>query len=284
MIRSLIANFSLGVALTPSPWALLPFLAALLAAGMAWSRKGFRHRSLGILLCWLLVPIAAVFLVSLRRPMFTARYLIIVLPAYLLLLAVGLTVIGQRATWLAGILMSAVLVISAWGLSRQMAPIKSDFRGATKYIMQRMAVDDLVLFQIPYGRHSFEFYMRHQSTSARRGEEPAEQPSSESESCSGSGMSWEDGGHAVLFPWVAGRGGAVYRWAEGLFTNQGMNTEQVDQRMRELVDGSRVVWFVATEVPLWDERGLVQAWLDRNGVLVGEANFVRVLVRRYKMP
>jgi hypothetical protein len=63
-----------------------------------------------------------------------------------------------------------------------------------------------------------------------------------------------------------------------------MTTEQVDQRMRELVDGSRVVWLVATEVPLWDDRGMVQAWLDRNGVLVGEANFVRVSVQRYRMP
>jgi hypothetical protein len=231
-----------------------------------------------------LVPIAAVFLISLRRPLFTARYLIIVLPAYLVLLAVGLTAVGQRATWLAATLLTAVLLISAWGLSRQTVPIKSDFRGATEYVTQRMTTDDLVLFQIPYGRHSFEYYMRQRAIAPQGAEEPADQRASESESHSGRGMSWEDGSHAVLLPWVASRGGGAYRWAEGLFTNQGMTTEQVDQRMRELVDGSRVVWLVATEVPLWDDRGMVQAWLDRNGVLVGEANFVRVSVQRYRMP
>ena len=37
-----------------------------------------------------------------------------------------------------------------------------------------------------------------------------------------------------------------------------------------LLAGSRVVWFVATEVPMWDERRLVQAWLDQHGVVTHE--------------
>jgi hypothetical protein len=63
-----------------------------------------------------------------------------------------------------------------------------------------------------------------------------------------------------------------------------MTPEQVDQHMHALVDGNPVVWLVATEVPLWDERGLVQAWLEEHGELAEEIAFVRVSVRRYQMP
>jgi hypothetical protein len=279
ILRSLIVNYSLGVALPASLWALVPFLVVLLAAGAAWSWKQLSRHSLGVLLCWLSLPVVAIFLISLRRPLFTARYLILILPAYLLLLSAGLTAIGQRAKWLAGILLVAILVMGGWGLSRQTAPIKADFRGATGYVMHSMELNDLVVFQIPYGRHSFEYYVRHEVA-----EKPAESLASESQSLGGIWLSREDGRHVVLLPWVTGHSGSAYRWAEGLFTNQGMTPEQVDQRMHELVDGSQVVWFVVTEAPLWDERGLVQAWLDQHGVLSDEAAFVRVSVRRYRMP
>jgi hypothetical protein len=79
-------------------------------------------------------------------------------------------------------------------------------------------------------------------------------------------------------------GGAHYRWAEGLYTNAGMGPGEVEQRLAGLTAGSRVVWLVATEAPLWDERGLVQAWLDEQGRLTDRAEFVRVGVYRYELP
>jgi hypothetical protein len=44
------------------------------------------------------------------------------------------------------------------------------------------------------------------------------------------------------------------------------------------------VWLIATEVAMWDERGLVQAWLEHNGALADEAHFVGVSVYRYELP
>ena len=54
--------------------------------------------------------------------------------------------------------------------------------------------------------------------------------------------------------------------------------------MAALTAGRRVVWLVASEAPLWDERGLVQAWLDGHAQRVSEARFLRVTVYRYELP
>jgi hypothetical protein len=79
-------------------------------------------------------------------------------------------------------------------------------------------------------------------------------------------------------------GDAAYHWADGLYTNSGMDPDEVDRGMAAMTTGSRVVWLVATEVPLWDERGLVQAWLDEHGSITEVAEFVRVTATRYELP
>jgi hypothetical protein len=42
-----------------------------------------------------------------------------------------------------------------------------------------------------------------------------------------------------------------------------------------------VVWLVASEAAMWDERGLVQQWLEENGRCVAEEHFKHVDVYRY---
>ncbi|NIV36818.1 MAG: hypothetical protein GWN58_47510 [Anaerolineae bacterium] len=67
--------------------------------------------------------------------MYTARYLIFVLPAYLILLAAGAVVIAGRSRLLAGILLAALLVLNFFGLLHQgQTPLKADFRSATEYV------------------------------------------------------------------------------------------------------------------------------------------------------
>ena len=48
--------------------------------------------------------------------MYTARYLIFVLPAYLLLLAGGVVAIGARSRLLGGLLLIGLLAVNGWGL------------------------------------------------------------------------------------------------------------------------------------------------------------------------
>jgi uncharacterized membrane protein len=266
MFYSLLVNYSLGVMEGATLWTVALFVSLLLAAGLFWLEKDVPPASVGLLVCWLLVPILAFFLITLNRPLYTARYLIFVLPAYLLLLAAGLVAIGRHSRLLAGLLLAALLVVNGWGTySQASTPYKADFRSATQYVSSRWQSGDLIIFQIPYGQHSFDYYLAQQ-----RGGQGTKQPAA--------------GGHRVFLPMVAGGGGKPYRWAEGLYTNWGMEPAEVDRHMAELVAGNRRVWLVSTEVSMWDEQRLVQGWLAEHARLVDKASFVRVTVERYEFP
>jgi len=82
--------------------------------------------------------------------------------------------------------------------------------------------------------------------------------------------------------------GNGYEWANGAFTNHRdrsgaylVTAEQNAADMAATTAGYDVVWLVLTEWESWDERGLVQAWLEANAQRVDEAHFLRVDVYRY---
>jgi hypothetical protein len=130
-------------------------------------------------------------------------------------------------------------------------------------VTQRLEPGDLVLFQIPYSRHTFEYY-QDQLLAA-----PGARPFGDE--------------RRIFLPLVAGGTTAPW-WADGLYTNAGMTPAEVDRQMADLVAGRRTVWFVASEVALWDERGLVGTWLDEHAQRTLEAVWTRVSVRRYEFP
>ncbi len=262
MLFSLLVNYSLGMVQGATLWTLALFVALLLAAGLWWKDQQSRAGSLAILVCWLLVPVLGFFLITLIRPLFTARYLIFVLPAYLLLLAAGLAAVARRSRLWAGLLLVALLAVNGWGVWFQARiPLKADFRAATHYLTRHLAQDDLILFQIPYGRHSFDYYFR---------QRPASQAAA--------------GEVRFFLPWLAAGRQEPYRWADGLYTNAGIEPGEVARHMARITAGSRVVWLVATEAALWDERGLVLAWLEAYATRTDAAHFVRVAVYRYELP
>jgi mannosyltransferase len=272
MLISLLANYSLGPISGSLRWATFLVVVLLLAAGLLWRGAKPRLASLGILTCWLCLPVLAFFLLTLVRPMYTARYLIFVLPAYLILLAAGLAALWRRSRLAGGLLLPVLLALSFLGLWRQsQTPVKADFRSATEYVASRESPQDLLVFQIPYGRHSFDYYLsRHQEQHQEDAVEPAV-------------VQW-DSEYRLYMPLVAGNVVTSYRWAEGLYTNAGMGLEAVDSAMSRLTANSETVWLIATEVDMWDERRLVQAWLEQRGSLADEAHFVGVSVYRYEFP
>jgi 4-amino-4-deoxy-L-arabinose transferase-like glycosyltransferase len=230
------------------------------------------------LFIWLIVPILCVWLISLRQPLFTDRYLIWSAPAFYLLVAYTLAWFASAPNashWAAVPLLGVILVLNGFNLQEQAAtPIKSDFRAAAAYVasfrepaglVERstqererpfksylpLAVggesefDDLIIFQIPYGRYTFDYY----------------------------------------FP-IEG-----YPWAEGLYTNHQasdgryrMSAREAAERMEAVTKGRDAVWLVATEVSMWDERNLVQQWLDQHAHRDASAQFTRVDVYRYVLP
>jgi mannosyltransferase len=263
MLFSLFVSYSFGVVQRVIWWTAALFIGLLLAAGLMGKGRGFHGATLAGLVAWLLVPAAGLFLITLIRPLFTARYLIFVVPAYLLLLAVGVTAVAFRSRLIAGLLLLALLAVNGWGVWLQArTPLKTDFRAATRYVAGHLAPGDLILFQIPYGRYSFAYYWQQPGHSNDRGR----------------------GDYRVFLPCIAGNGGEPYRWAEGVYTNSGIEPGEVARRMAEITAGSRTVWLVASEAALWDERGLVQGWLDDHATLTDEAQFVQVAVYRYTLP
>lgn len=242
------------------------------ACGEAGRRAGKR---IGSLLIWLLFPLLAVWFVSLWQPLFTDRYLIWSAPAFYLLIALGLATLWRLGwgRWVALGLLIVVLISNGVNLYQQATrPIKSDFRAAAAYVANYRplappptvvphsltidgfhcylplvmadfsAFDGLIIFQIPYARYSFDYY----------------------------------------FP-IRG-----YPWTEGPYTNWRapdgsylVSEADVAWRMQAVTAGYNVVWLVATETAMWDERGLVKAWLDANMQPEAEAHFAYVEVYRY---
>jgi uncharacterized membrane protein len=114
------------------------------------------------LVCWALLPVVELYLVSLRRPLFTERYLIWTLPACLLLAGAGIVWLGSRgkgwkilaAGWLATLVITGLMGIAyQW-----VTPVRADFRSATELVQSRYQPGEVVLFQIPYLHYTFDYY------------------------------------------------------------------------------------------------------------------------------
>ncbi|MDY7077922.1 MAG: glycosyltransferase family 39 protein [Chloroflexota bacterium] len=256
MVEILLNGWSLGITSRGWPWG-----AALMGALAVWglvsslfhsphlspNRKGVRAgRNRLVLVCWLATPLLAVWFVSLRQPLFTDRYLIWTAPAFYMLVALGLAALigfGNWGRWVAVFLMSVVLVFDGVNLWQQaVEPLKSDFRAAAAYVADHHSSGELIIFQIPHSRYTFDYYF------------PDEE----------------------------------YPWADGLYTNHRapggsyLTSEQdVASHMQGITAGYGTVWLVATETMMWDERGLVQTWLEANREQVDEAHSMRVDVYQY---
>ncbi len=115
--------------------------------------------------CWLVVPVAAVVMLSLvDRPLFVVRYLMVSLPPALMLVAVGIVRVAslarRRATAVALTLLIVVVVASLVGVAQwysQGGP--QDFRSAVSYIADRAQPGDGMLIYAPYERVPVEWYM-----------------------------------------------------------------------------------------------------------------------------
>jgi 4-amino-4-deoxy-L-arabinose transferase-like glycosyltransferase len=213
-----------------------------------------RFTSALTLLIWLAVPTLAIWFVSLNRPLFTDRYLIWIMPAYYLSIALGLEAIGsahairpivQHARWLVAAI-ALVVLIGAGALSlnaQATTPYKSDFRSAAAVVANAIRPDDILVFQIPYIQTTFDYYY-HQPYASIAGPYT---------NYPGSNAGYQDS-EATVFA-------------------------QLDQ----MFAGKTSVWLIASEVTLWDQRNLLQRWLDAHGAPTQQDVFAQVIVTRYEL-
>ena len=217
---------------------------------------------------WFIIPPMLVYIISLQVTVFEDRYLIYILPAYYLLIALGVVIVAAQTRLMAVGLVVCVLVFHLRGTWLQASQvIKADFRAAAHYIAQaplqkpitppphiaaNPAVSQTsivylpllygtlppptVMFQMPYLQHTFDYYFA----------EP-------------------------------------YRPLDGLWTNDQRDPEQVAQEMTQLTAGLGQLWLVVSEEAYWDRRHLVRDWLNRHGTVVDDAHFVGVDVYLYRL-
>jgi mannosyltransferase len=116
--------------------------------------------------CWLVVPVAAVVMLSLvDRPLFVVRYLMVSLPPALMLAAVVIVRVWSLARRGAAVVAAGLLVLavaaSAVGLAQwysQGGP--QDFRSAVAYIAGQARPGDGMLIFAPYERVPVEWYLQ----------------------------------------------------------------------------------------------------------------------------
>ena len=109
---------------------------------------------------WLIFPVALTVLLSMARPLFLGRYFIFCLPALVILAAAG--VARLRQTWLLGVTLAAMLLLSLQGTAsyydRDFDLERDDSRGAANYILDHAQPGDAILFHIAEARVPYEFF------------------------------------------------------------------------------------------------------------------------------
>jgi mannosyltransferase len=135
--------------------ALLPTLRARGVRRVPW--ESWRYY---FLLLWLLFPILLTLGLALIKPLFVLRYFIFCLPPLLLLVSCGVT--RLRPSWLmapAVLLLFALSFRGTIGYYKQDLDIqRDDWRSATRYLLENTKPGDALLFHVPMGRMSYEFY------------------------------------------------------------------------------------------------------------------------------
>jgi len=212
-------------------------------------------RRFAIVISWLIVPILSIYLLSLRQPIFTERYVIWIAPAIMILLALGMQLVWQNSGWLARPLTAILLIyiVGFWGYygwEHKTQPIKYDLRSAVQHIHLHREPTELLILQIPHMEFAYRYY------SSNQGPYP-----------------------------LIGSDDRLGRWAGGLWTNNGLDEErakiQVNQQMLGMTANVTDIWVMRSEVEMWDNRHLMAGWLDAHAALVEQVSFHGTEVRHY---
>jgi len=153
MIGILFTGWSCGILSTLWPWSLIPAGLAILGGALE-RRKGL------LLLGLILAPTLGLFAVCLKKPVFTDRYLIFLAPLFYILLSLGVRFWQTKSKLLGPVLLASLILIDIEALwSQSHFPIKSDFRAAVALFKEYAQEGDVVVFQIPYVRRVFDYYL-----------------------------------------------------------------------------------------------------------------------------
>ena len=109
------------------------------------------------------VPVIGLYLVSLRNSVFSDRYAIVALPAYLALAAAGLALlIRNRYLWPLGLVAMVFVAGYAWApirdVNRSQAAEKEDWRSAYAYVAEHAQPGDAIIVHPGYIITTYDYY------------------------------------------------------------------------------------------------------------------------------
>ncbi|MEA3308480.1 MAG: glycosyltransferase family 39 protein [Chloroflexota bacterium] len=158
--RETFTLFSAGLALDPqSARAItIAFLPLLLVGIGAALRKNARHRPL---IAYLLLPFICAWAVNPLMPFYFPRYLLLIAPAFYLLLAAGIMALRRR--WEPFLYLGTALLLlgSGWGLHGYYTDahyVKGRYGEMLHYVKEHARPDDLLLLANPLQIRIFEYY------------------------------------------------------------------------------------------------------------------------------
>jgi 4-amino-4-deoxy-L-arabinose transferase-like glycosyltransferase len=114
-----------------------------------------------LLLAWLVIPLIFAWLVNPIMPFFQERYLLVVAPAFIILVAVGLSWIGDRSPW--ALALGLLFVVSASSVSLHNwffdhAYTKGEYKLTMDYVRDHAQQGDLLLLNNPLQEALFDYY------------------------------------------------------------------------------------------------------------------------------
>jgi mannosyltransferase len=199
MIGGALSAFSLGLAVTPGEhqWSLVAFAAALAlgslprlvpvktATAAGPPRDAARLQGIGefpplaLTILWLITPILVMFLLSLRRPLYNPKFLLVATPAFYLLVALGIRRVagGLQAGWdyarsdlrrrasvsaLLPIVLALPLVLATAGplgaYYYDSTHFRDDYRGIARTITAAARTGDAIILNAPGQIDVFSYY------------------------------------------------------------------------------------------------------------------------------
>jgi mannosyltransferase len=198
----------------------------------------------GMLLASLLVPLALTFLGSLARPMFDERYLITLVPLYLLIAGAGIAILQERLTsagrwgWLIYSAAAILLLGPAFSIYQyhhDTAYAKSpNWREAMEHVADARQRGDLLVLNYPDPTQ--EYYNQER---------------------------------------------IPYLLLPDAYPPDVSSTED---ELAALIASHPRLWLVPTRAENWDRDALVETWLSRHADLVGETPFQGLRVQLYNSP
>ncbi len=143
------------------PFLLLSMVGLVRGEDRSWRtpRAGLRERPILLCAAYFAAPILAILAISMVRPLLVPRYVLMTVPAFFLMAAVGLSRLLPDRLLIIGAT-SLVLFISP-GLFHYLAvPRTADYRGVVALITAEAVPGDLMLFSPKYDRTLFAYYVR----------------------------------------------------------------------------------------------------------------------------